>query len=129
MNITLSHLALWTLDMERSSKFYQKYFKGTRNSKYINSTKGFASYFVTFNNGISLEIMERTDITAPHTGTQRVGMAHFAFIVGGNDNVQTLTENLRADGYTINSEPRITGDGFYEASVVDPDGNIVEIIE
>jgi hypothetical protein len=38
--------------------------------------------------------------------------------------VEALTERLRADGYRILSEPRLTGDGFYESSVADP----VEIV-
>ena len=32
-----------------------------------------------------------------------------------------------ADGYTILSEPRMTGDGCYESAVADPEGNYVEI--
>ena len=30
-------------------------------------------------------------------------------------------------GYTVVSEPRTTGDGYYESVVRDPDGNLVEI--
>ena len=37
-------------------------------------------------------------------------------------------EQFRRDGYTILGEPRTTGDGFYEGSVADPDGNIIEIV-
>lgn len=37
--------------------------------------------------------------------------------------VNVLTEQLRADGYTILSEPRITGDGYYESAVADSEGN------
>jgi len=35
---------------------------------------------------------------------------------------------MRADGVHIRSEPRQTGDGYFEAVVEDPDGNSVEII-
>jgi lactoylglutathione lyase len=47
--------------------------------------------------------------------------------VGGKEAVHILTEKLRADGYTIESEPRTTGDGYYESVVLDPEGNYVEI--
>ncbi|WP_288149613.1 VOC family protein, partial [Bacteroides acidifaciens] len=53
---------------------------------------------------------------------------HFAIAVGNAQTVDTLTERLRADGYTILSEPRTTGDGYYESAVADPEGNYVEII-
>lgn len=39
-----------------------------------------------------------------------------------------MIELFRENGYTVLGEPRTTGDGFYEGSIADPDGNIVEII-
>jgi lactoylglutathione lyase len=56
-----------------------------------------------------------------------MGLAHFAISVGGRDMVNALTERLRKDNYTIYSEPRVTGDGYYESVVLDPEGNYVEI--
>ncbi|MGH8694774.1 MAG: VOC family protein, partial [Burkholderiales bacterium] len=32
-----------------------------------------------------------------------------------------------ADGYTVVDGPRVTGDGYYEAVVLDPDGNRIEL--
>ena len=59
----LTHIAIWTNELERSRDFYIKYFNGKSNEKYVNPKKGFVSYFVTFEGGASLEIMQRTDIT------------------------------------------------------------------
>ncbi len=59
----LTHIAIWTNELERSRDFYIKFFNGKSNEKYVNPKKGFASYFVTFEGGASLEIMQRTDIT------------------------------------------------------------------
>lgn len=50
-----------------------------------------------------------------------------AISVGSKEDVDELTEQLREDGYTIFGEPRITGDGYYESVVLDPEGNHVEI--
>jgi lactoylglutathione lyase len=47
--------------------------------------------------------------------------------VGGRDKVNELTERLRKDKFTIFSEPRTTGDGYYESVVLDPEGNYLEI--
>lgn len=123
----LTHIAIWTNELERSKDFYVKYFDGKSNEKYVNPKKGFASYFVTFGGGASLEIMERTDITAENDGVY-IGLAHFAFSVGSKEGVDQKIEQFRGAGYTILGEPRTTGDGFYEGSVADPDGNIVEIV-
>ena len=51
----LTHIAIWTNELERSRDFYIKYFNGKSNEKYVNPKKGFASYFVTFEGGASLE--------------------------------------------------------------------------
>ncbi len=56
-----------------------------------------------------------------------IGYAHIAFSIGTREAVDALTERLRADGQAILSEPRVTGDGYYESAVGDPDGNVIEI--
>lgn len=56
-----------------------------------------------------------------------MGLAHFCLEVGDEDAVLSLTEKLRSDGYTIASEPRRTGDGYFESAVLDPEGNYVEM--
>lgn len=49
--------------------------------------------------------------------------------MGSKEAVDKLTERLRNDGYAILSNPRITGDGYYESTVADPEGNCIEISE
>ena len=56
-----------------------------------------------------------------------VGSAPLALAVGSRDAVDALTARLRADGARVRSAPRVTGDGYYEAVVEDPDGNELEI--
>lgn len=91
--------------------------------------KGFSSYFLMFDEGKTrLEIMNRPDINEePQKRGFSKGIAHFAVSVGGKEAVNELTERLRADHYIIESEPRITGDGYYESVILDPEGNYVEI--
>lgn len=118
---------MWTNDLERLRTFYLTYFEGKSNEKYVNSQKGFASYFITFGGGASLEIMQRVDITRSYPKEQ-IGLAHIAFYAGSKDKVNERVEKFRNDGYTVYSEPRFTGDGYYEGAILDPDGNIIEIV-
>ena len=46
--------------------------------------------------------------------------------VGSKEKVNELTEQLSADGYTRLSEPRTTGNGYYESAIAAPEGNYVE---
>ncbi|MBK9125139.1 MAG: VOC family protein [Chloroflexi bacterium] len=123
----IEHAALWTADLERSRAFYEAYFGGSAGMRYVNPRTGFASYFLTFDGGARLELMQRPDV-AGGDSTERIGWAHVAFSVGSREAVDALTERLRADGYTVVSGPRTTGDGYYESVVLDPDGARVEIM-
>jgi lactoylglutathione lyase len=125
----IEHLALWVRDLEEMRTFYLKYFETTSGEKYINSITNFTAYFILFGDGKTrLELMTRPDIgPAEDKRGFNMGLAHFAISVGGKDKVNALTERFRADGYTIFSEPRTTGDGYYESVVLDPEGNYVEI--
>lgn len=127
----IDHLALWTFDLERIRLFYEKYFDAKAGPKYFNPKKNFESYFLSFKDGCRLEIMQMPGIIPLEHGdfrdTQHTGLIHFAVAVGDKSNVDTLTEKLRIDGYEIVGEPRLTGDGYYESVVLDPDGNRIEI--
>jgi lactoylglutathione lyase len=68
---------------------------------------------LTFDDGARLELMQMPSIT-DHISGQHLGWIHIAMAVGSQDAVDVLTERLRADGYVIESEPRTTGDGYYE---------------
>jgi len=125
----IEHLAIWVDDLEKMRQFYSTYFNAVSNEKYTNTKKGFTSYFLTFGENTSrLELMNRTDIVhEPNKRGFMKGIAHFAISVGTKETVDSLTERLRSDNYTIESEPRTTGDGYYESVVLDPEGNYVEL--
>jgi len=126
----INHIAIWTNDLEKLRAFYQKYFEMKCGNKYVNVNKGFSSYFLSFENGPSIEIMTREDIeNLAGENKQTVGFAHIAISVGEKALVDILTERLRLDGYRIKGNPRTTGDGFYESVILDPDGNHIEITE
>lgn len=125
--MNLTHIAVWTDAPERLRDFYVTHFDGVSNEKYINAAKGFSSYFVRFPQGAALEIMQRQDITRT-ADRQTIGLTHFAFRLASREAVNARIERLRQQGYTIAGEPRFTGDGFYEGSFLDPDGNLVELV-
>lgn len=122
----IEHVALWTRNLERSKAFYETYFGGAANKKYTNPLTGLESYFVRFGGDTRLELMSIPGIQN-HAHELTVGWAHIAISVGSKAAVDELTNRLRAEGYAVASEPRLTGDGHYESVILDPDGNRVEI--
>ncbi|MBO9592498.1 MAG: VOC family protein [Niabella sp.] len=125
----IDHIAIWTDDLEQLRHFYVTYFKATSSARYHNPKKHFLSYFLSFGTGCRIELMQMPQIS--DSGAQRgytKGIAHFAISLGGKEQVDVLTERLRADGFTIAGEPRTTGDGYYESVVLDPEGNVVELV-
>ena len=125
----IEHVALWTEDIERLANFYAEYFGATIGAKYSNSSKGFESRFLTFQDGARLELMKTTALrpTAYQPGVQRMGMTHLALSLGSEGCVDELTATLRAAGIAVEDGPRRTGDGYYESVVLDPDGNRLEL--
>ncbi|WP_313568123.1 VOC family protein [Acetoanaerobium noterae] len=127
--MNIEHIAIWTSDIERLKLFYTEYFGCTSGSKYINSSKSFESYFLMFDSGCRLEIMQMPSIplNLNNRFSKYLGLIHFAVSVGSKEKVDELTARLRSDGYEIVGEPRVTGDGYYESCILDPDGNRIEI--
>ncbi len=127
----IEHIALWTKDLERIKDFYVEFFCGKPNDKYINHKTGFESYFITFDSGTRLEIMQKPSIPANRNDVdeQYIGFIHIAMSTGSRTNVDELTNRLKEEEHRVVSEPRETGDGYYESCVLDPDGNRIEITE
>ncbi len=125
----IEHIALWADDIELLREFYIKYFGMSSNEKYVNPKRNFSSYFLSFENAQTrIEIMNIPKMASPTSRGNMKGLAHLAISVGGKETVDALTERLRKDGYTILSEPRTSGDGYYESAIADPEGNYVEIV-
>ena len=122
----IEHIALWVLDIEKMKSFYSLYFQAVPSEKYHNSRKEFSSYFLSFKNGARLEIMNKSGLEIS-SESQMYGWAHIALSVGSKEEVDKLTVKLRADGYTVTGNPGTTGDGYYESTVLDPEGNLIEI--
>ncbi len=122
----IEHIAIYVKDLEKSAHFYETYFQGNRNTLYVNPNTGFSSYFLSFSGSARLELMNVPAILESNASAM-LGYAHIAFQVSSKNGVDKLTARLKKDGYAIKSYPRRTGDGYYESSVYDPDGNVIEI--
>ena len=123
----IEHIAMYVNDLERAKDFFTHYFHATAGEKYHNPKTGFRSYFLSFQGECRLEIMNNPEMENMEKPLARTGYAHIALSVGTKEAVNILTEQLRKDGYCIISNPRTTGDGYYESCLIDLEDNQIEI--
>lgn len=125
----IEHIAMYVNDIESTKDFFVKYFNATANKGYHNQTTNFRSYFLSFNDGARLEIMNKPIMEDVEKTLTRTGYIHIAFSLGSKEAVNELTERLKNDGFHIISGPRTTGDGYYESCIIGIEGNQIELTE
>lgn len=123
----IEHIAMYVNNLEATREFFQKYLSAESNDGYHNKKTDFKSYFLTFDDGVRLEIMNKPFMENEEKTLQRTGYIHVAFSVGSKEKVDSITETLKTDGYEIISGPRMTGDGYYESCIMGIEGNLIEI--
>ena len=123
----IEHVALYVHDLEGARTFFMKYLGAKSNDGYHNPRTDFRSYFLSFDGGARIEIMNKPDMPDLPKAHSRTGYAHIALSVGSKEKVDKLTAMLEADGYDVISGPRTTGDGYYESCIVAIERNQIEI--
>jgi lactoylglutathione lyase len=122
----VEHVAVWVRDLEPMRTFYTEALGGVSGDLYENPATGFRSYFVSLGEGARVELMYQPSQRPSPTGAA-AGYAHIALALGSRNAVDAAVAALRRRGVAIESEPRMTGDGYYEAVVLDPERNRVEL--
>ncbi|MCR5056996.1 MAG: VOC family protein [Clostridiales bacterium] len=123
----IEHIAMYVNELESARDFFVKYLGGVSNDGYHNVKTGFRSFFIRFEDGARLEIMNKPSMEDIEKPVNRTGYIHIAFSVGSVEEVDRLTRVFREDGYEVLSGPRTTGDGYYESCIVGIEGNQIEI--
>lgn len=124
----ISHVALWTTNIGAQKAFWRDYFGGTSNELYISKNRpGFISYFVSLSDGPTIELMSLDGLDKGPHGIELTGWAHIAINLGSRQQVDDMVIKAINNDVLV-SPARITGDGYYEAIIHDPDGNLIEIV-
>lgn len=123
----IEHIAMYVRDLEKARDFFVSFLEGKPNEGYHNVKTGFRSYFISFEDGCRLELMQHPDMIDGEKNLRRTGFVHVAFSLGSKERVDALTARLRDDGYPVLSGPRITGDGYYESCILSLEDNQIEL--
>ncbi len=124
----IAHVALWTRHLDAQRAFWRDFFSATSNEKYVSKNRpGFASYFISLSEGPTIELMTLPELADAPANPECVGWAHIAITVGSVAIVDAMAEKAQQQD-KLASPARWTGDGFYEAVIIDPDGNRIELV-
>ena len=85
----IEHVAMYVEDLEKARDFFVKYFNATSNGGYHNKTTNFRSYFLSFDDGARLEIMNKPEIF------KRMLKLHCPGNVTGNNNSVIITDKAQ----------------------------------
>ena len=125
--MVIEHIAMYVNDLEKAREFFIRFLGGKSNDGYHNERTGFRSYFISFDEGARIELMNKPEMADDTKPLNRTGYAHIAFSVGSKERVDELTRQIKEAGYEVVSGPRTTGDGYYESCIVGIEGNQVEL--
>ncbi len=120
----LHHIAFWTENIEIMEEFYVKHFNGK--TIFSHQDGDFSSKFLRICDGINLELMNRSEIPDSENN-EPVGYSHLSLECESKEEVDRLTDYFKLNGVPLDKDKVQYDDGFYESSVRDPDGNIIEL--
>jgi lactoylglutathione lyase len=124
----IDHVCLNVKDIEREKAFYCDIFGFVPNQKYHNAKTGWENYFLSSpEGGARLELLSHAGMSIKAMDRQATGIVHLSLAFASEEKVEELTELVKAKGCPILSNPRRTGDGYYESSFLDPEGNMIEL--
>lgn len=121
----LHHIAVWVSNLDEAAAFWQTYFAASVEDIYESKRQiGFRSRFAVLTDAqLRIELMTKPGLAATQS---HLGWAHIALSLGSDEAVNEAAGRFAADQRLVLG-PRKTGDGFYEAVVLGPDGLEIEL--
>ena len=124
----IEHLCLNVQNIEKEKNFYCGVFGFEANAKYHNAKTGWENYFLSASaGGARLELLSHAAMPQQEINRKATCIVHFSLALGSREKVDSTMQKVASLGCQILGQPRVTGDGYYEASFLDPEGNMVEL--
>ena len=125
----VNYLAIKCIDINAIKTFFMKYFDVREGREYRNSKTGLHSWILLFTEGSTkLELTSWADINSTEASfNHSQGLVYLSISSNSKENVDKITSHLKADGYTILSNPKISGDGYYKSRILGPENIEIEI--
>jgi lactoylglutathione lyase len=119
----VSHTGIYVHNIELMKKFYTDHFGVKTGKKYKNPHEDHL-YFLNFPSGTRIELIQ-ADSGKNHFINQSWG--HIVISLGSCSEVDRFTRKMKEKGIEIVSYPKLTGNGYYESTIRDPEGNLIKL--
>ncbi len=123
----IAHFALWTQQLDVEARFWVDFFAASINENTLARPTRLCLLFCYYRRRGGDRADDQAGLQQACADNNHTGWAHLALSVGGAEQVDAIAQRAGAAGILI-SPPRTTGDGYYEAVIADPDGNLIEIV-
>jgi lactoylglutathione lyase len=99
-----------------------------RQCKISQQKTGWENYFLSSpEGGARIELLSHADMPELLTNRQATGIVALSIALGSETKVNQMTQKVASLGRQILSNHRVTGDGYYESSFLDPEGIMIEL--
>jgi len=124
----IEHVCINVADIEKEKDFYCQLFDFRPSAKYHNAKTGWENYFLSSPTGEArLELLSHEGMALKEKDRTMSGLVHLSFSLDSKEAVDEMTTTIVGMGLTLLRGPRVTGDGYYESSFLDPEGNMIEL--
>ena len=75
----IEHIAMYVNDLDAAKDFFVTFLGGVSNAGYYNEKTGFKSYFISFEDGARLEIMNKSNKFNPYVCKKHIGIFYYCY--------------------------------------------------
>lgn len=122
---SILHIAIYCSDIEKSTDFYTRVL-GMKHLFNQNKDDGSLWYVYLYSGaGTFVELFPLSEGSERPTQATP-GITHICLAV---EDIEEAARKVKAEDYPLESEPRLGGDGNWQAWVIDPDGVRIELMQ
>ncbi len=101
----LRNVGIFVKDLEGARAFFESYFGAKVLKTYDNPEKNYYSYIMELNGPGWIELMCKPETLDIRKDPNRLGLAHICICADTREQLNTIIDRFKKDGYTIQYEP------------------------
>ena len=92
----IEHIAMYVNELEAARDFFVKYLGGKSNNGYHNKNTGFRSFFISFDDGARIELMNKPEVIDALKDRNNAGYIHICIKVDSKEKFEEILDSVDA---------------------------------